>query len=154
MSDPEQNAKRKTRRGLAPTIIKLKVKHPNMTERAIAKHVGCHPANVHQVLSKYLGKSSHSDLQQYQSAKAEVFDAVAMRLVESITPRKIAKAQLLPTVTSIAILEDKSRVIRGQATTINVSVVADLAEAIRSQRDGIRGIQQAQADANDSVVSG
>jgi len=52
----------------------------------------------------------------------------------SITDEDIAKAPLLPRITGAAILEDKARVIRGQATQINVSVIADLVAAARAAR--------------------
>ena len=38
-------------------------------------------------------------------------------------------------VTAAAILEDKARLVRGQATGINVSVLLDVAESIRAMRD-------------------
>jgi len=56
-------------------------------------------------------------------------------MLMSITDEDIAKAQLLPRVTSAAILHDKARTIRGQATQVNVSVLLDLVQAARDMRD-------------------
>jgi hypothetical protein len=54
----------------------------------------------------------------------------------SITDEDIAKAPLLPRITGAAILEDKARTIRGQATQVNVSVLLDAVAAIREIRRG------------------
>lgn len=71
---------------------------------------------------------------EYQDNKADVFDSLQMRIVESITKDDIAKAPLYPRVVSASILEDKARTIRGQATSINVTIIADLVEAIKQMR--------------------
>ena len=57
----------------------------------------------------------------------------------SVPPVKVTlppppKAPLLPRITGAAILEDKARTIRGQATQINVSVLLDAVAAIREMR--------------------
>ena len=121
--------------GKAPAIRRMKLRHPELSEGQIARRVGCDPANVHRVLKLFLGNhTSETELADYQQSKADVYDAMQFRIVKSITDADIAKAQLLPRVTAAAILEDKARVIRGQATQINVSVLLDAVAAIREMR--------------------
>lgn len=120
--------------GVAPAVRRMKMRYPEMSEGQIAKRVGCDPANVHRVLKRFLGDHSAEDLKDFQENKAEIFDALQMRQLMSITDEVIAKAQLLPLVTASAILEDKARTIRGQATQINVSVLLDAVQAIRDMR--------------------
>ena len=76
---------------------------------------------------------SVDDLREYQENKADIFDALQKRIMSSITEADIAKAPLMARVTAGAILEDKARVIRGQATGINVTVLMDAIDAIRSK---------------------
>ena len=75
-----------------------------------------------------------SDLRDYQNAKADIFDALQMRALGSITDDDIAKAPLLPRVTAAAILEDKARAIRGRASQIDVSVLLDAVQAAREMQ--------------------
>ena len=122
--------------GAAPRIRRLKMRYPELSENAIAKRVGCDPANVHRVLKRFMGEDgSEQDLQDYQNAKADIFDAMQRRIVMSISDADIAKAQLLPRVTAVAILEDKARTIRGQATQVNVNVLVDAAKMLREMED-------------------
>ena len=124
------------RRGLAPKIRTLKTKFPEMSDAAIARKVGCDPSNVAVVLRRFLGKNSSQDLKDYQANQADVYDSLSMRLLKSLTDKKIAKSRVQEAVTSAAILIDKSRLVRGQATAINVNVLMDVVEAIKSQRGG------------------
>lgn len=125
----------KGKRGLAPTIRKLKVKYPELTDSEIARRVGCRPSNVTGVLKVFLGKHSEEELQQFQETKADNYDALQYRLLSSLSEAKIRKAKPMEIITGAAILEDKARLVRGQATGINVSVLMDVAEAIRMRRD-------------------
>jgi hypothetical protein len=52
-----------------------------------------------------------------------------------VTSAKLQKASAGSLVTAAAILEDKARLIRGQATSINVQALLEVAELIRRQRD-------------------
>lgn len=123
------------RKGLAPKIRKLKLKHPELTDSDIARTVGCRPSNVSYVLKKFLGNNSEEDLRQYQENQADIFESVAHRLLTSVTQDKIDKTKPMEAITGAAILIDKARLVRGQATGINVSVLIDVAEAIRMRRD-------------------
>ena len=54
---------------------------------------------------------------------------------KTLSPEKIEKAKLLESVTAAAILQDKSQVLRGQPSTINMNVLADVLELMRAKRD-------------------
>jgi AraC-like DNA-binding protein len=131
---PVTDPHRRGAKGIAARIRRIKVENPELGATKIAKLVGCNPSNVTRVLQKFLGNSSETDLQDYQNQKAKIFDALQKRIHESISDDDIAKAQLLPRVTAAAILEDKARTIRGQATQINVSVLLDAVQTIRAMR--------------------
>ena len=121
------------KKGLAPRIRKLKLRHPEMSHSDIARRVGCRPSNVTAVLKTFLGKHSEDELRQFQESKADVYDALQHRLLSSLTPAKIAKARVQEAITSAAILEDKARLVRGQATAINMTAVVDLIEVMRAE---------------------
>lgn len=124
---------KRSHRGVAPKIRKLKLRHPELTDSEIARRVGCDPSNVSQVLKTFLGRKSEGELRQYQESQADVFDSVAYRMLSSLTENKINKMNGLQATTAAAILIDKARLVRGQATGINVSVLLDVVEAIRSK---------------------
>lgn len=121
--------------GKAPAIRRMKLKYPELSEAQIAKQVGCSSVNVHNVLKRFLGKAhSTQELAEYQNAKADVYDALQMRYLMSITNAKINKTGVVALTTGAAILEDKARTIRGQATQINVSLIVDAMAAVREMR--------------------
>ena len=122
--------------GAGRRAIALKLKYPDLSDVKIAERVGCHPANVSRVLARFLGDHSEEELRDFQASKADVYDALQLRAVMSITDETIAKAPFLPRVTGAAILEDKARTIRGQATQVNVMVLLDAVAAIREMRRG------------------
>lgn len=122
--------------GVAPRIRKLKLKHPELTGAEIAKRVGCTPNNVYCVLGTFLGDKSEAELRNYQENQADVFDTVAMRLLSSVTQEKIDKTPAVQAITGAAILIDKARLVRGQATGINVNVLLDVVDAIRTRSAG------------------
>jgi hypothetical protein len=119
--------------GVASKIRKLKTQFPEMSQRAIAKRVGCNKSNVHSVLSFYMGKANEEELRGFQENKADIYDALQHRLLSSITPNKLAKAPAVSLITGAAILEDKARLVRGQATGINVNILMDVVEALRAR---------------------
>lgn len=124
---------RRGKRGLAPEIRRLKLRHPELTDSDIARKVGCRPSNVSGVLKTFLGDTSEDQLRDYQQNQADVFDSLSHRLLLSVTPEKIAKAKVMEAITGAAILIDKARLVRGQATGINVNVLMDVVEAMRSR---------------------
>lgn len=117
--------------GAAPAIRKLKLKHPELTDSEIARTVGCSPSNVSVVLKAFLGANTRETLRDYQENQADVFESLAHRLLSSVTQEKIDKSKPMEAITGAAILIDKARLVRGQATGINVSVLMDVVEAIR-----------------------
>jgi hypothetical protein len=119
--------------GAATRVIKLKLKHPELTHGEIAKTVGCTRANVSGVLATFLAGTSDETLRDFQERKADVFDSLQYRLLSSLTPSKIAKAKPMEIITGAAILEDKARLVRGQATGINVNVLLDVVDAMRAR---------------------
>jgi AraC-like DNA-binding protein len=131
---PEHLRVKSANTGAAPRIRRMKLQYPELSESQIARQVGCSPANVHRVLARFLGEDSESELAEYQQSKADIYDAIQLRTLKSITSADIAKAPLLARVTGAAILEDKARTIRGQATQINVNVLLDAVQAIKEMR--------------------
>jgi hypothetical protein len=121
--------------GAAAAIRKLAVQFPELSQGEIAREVGCHPTNVHKVLKHFRGvKDQAFELKDFQESKAEIYDQLQARILGSISDADLLKAPLQARVTSAAILEDKARVIRGQATQINVSVLLDAVQAIKQMR--------------------
>ena len=60
--------------------------------------------------------------------------------IKSLTPEDIAKAPLVARITSAAILQDKSQVIRGNPTGINVIALLDVVDAIKQSKANPRTI--------------
>ena len=121
------------RRGKAAKIREMALKYPELPQTEIARRVGCSHQNVSAVLAQYLADTSVDDLRDYQQNQADVFDSLSHRLLLSVTPEKIAKAKVMEAITGAAILIDKARLVRGQATGINVNVLMDVVEAMRSR---------------------
>ena len=135
--EPVIPAERQGRKSGATALVrKLKIKHPERSEVDLATFVGCDVALAHQAIKSLddIREQSRKDLERYQAGKADRFDAMQLRIYESITDNVIEKAQLLPRITSLAILEDKARVIRGQATSVNVTVLLDAVQTIKQMR--------------------
>lgn len=123
------------KRGLAPLIRATKVRYPELSEAQIAKRVGCSPSNVHQVLTTFLANRTESELRDFQANKADIYDAVQLRALASVTQDKLRKSSAGSLVTVAAILEDKARLYRGQATSIHISALVDLVGLLRQRRD-------------------
>lgn len=120
--------------GTAPRIRKLKLKHPELSNSEIARAVGCSATNVTCVLDTFLGNTTKAELQDFQENQADVYESLAHRLLLSLTPEKIEKSKPMEAITGAAILIDKARLVRGQATGINVTVLMDVVDAIRSRK--------------------
>ena len=85
------------------------------------------------VLSTFLAGHSEEKLRDYQQNRADIFDAVGMRALSSITDDTLAKAGFQQLVTGAAILVDKSQLLRGQPTSIHVSALLDVLDVIRER---------------------
>jgi hypothetical protein len=121
------------KRGLAPLIRATKLRYPEFSEAQIAKRVGCSPSNVHQVLSVFLHGHSEQELREFQANKADIYDAVQLRALASVTQDKLRKSSAGSLVTVAAILEDKARLVRGQATSIHVHALVDVLDMLRAR---------------------
>lgn len=126
---------KKTHRGCAQEIRRLKKANPSASNTLIAKAVGCSQANVSTVLTRFLGKHSQEELRDFQQSQPDILDALKMRTLESITTAKLAKASASSLATTFGILYDKSALQHGQATGMNVVVLMDVAQAIRAKRN-------------------
>jgi len=125
----------------AAQVRALHMKYPELNTSQIARRVGCSPESASGVLKRFLGNNTQVSLRAFQSSKADVFDAVQQRCLESVTDKKLGKASLLQAVTSAAILEDKSRIIRGMPTGMDVHVLLDIASMIRGDRPAAPAIE-------------
>lgn len=119
--------------GAGDRAIALKLQYPDLSAGQIAKAVGCNPSNVHRVLARF--KARLDDLQDYKEHKGDIWDSVAMRAVMSIDDVKLQTATAVQLATVAGIAFDKSQLVHGQATQINVSVLIDLVQAARDIRD-------------------
>ena len=117
------------------------MQYPELSNSQIARTVGCTPQNVSCVLSTFLAGTSPEALADFQNSKADVYDALQQRLLQSVTQDKIDKTKPMEAVTAAAILEDKSRLVRGQATGINVNILLDIVDAMRDMRDNSQSIR-------------
>ena len=127
---------RSTKKGLAPRIRQLSIDHPELNRSQIARVVGCTSQNVSCVLDNFLGENNPKHLADFQSSKAECYDALQLRILASLSESDIAKAPLVARVTSAAILQDKAQVLRGQATAINVVALLDVVEMFKARQAG------------------
>ena len=119
----------------AAAIRREKTKFPELSEAKIATRVGCDKAFVHRVLAEYLGKRSGDDLQNYKENKADAWDAVAMRALMFVTDAKLQKSSAAALMMVAGTAHDKAQVLRGMATSINVTMLIDAVNMVRAMRD-------------------
>jgi hypothetical protein len=119
----------------AAMIRKLHFKYPELGPADLAKRVGCTPQNVTGVMKSFLANHSQEELSEFQHNKADVYDALQHRILESVTSEKLDKMAPYAAVIAAATLEDKARLVRGQATSFNVNVLMDVADMIRADED-------------------
>lgn len=119
----------------ADKIRRLKTLCPELGSTAIARKVGCSPQNVLRVLKRF-NVNSESDLRDFQQYRAEAYDSIVMRSLESITPKKLEKASAPALMMVAGTAEDKSRLIRGQPTGLDVHVLLDVLAVVRGDRQG------------------
>jgi len=84
-------------------------------------------------LQEFLGKHSEEKLRAFQENKADIYDALQLKVLGSVTQAKLNKSPAVSLITGAAILEDKARLVRGQATGINVTALIDVAELLRGR---------------------
>ena len=119
--------------GAAPAIRHLYERYPEMSQAAIARKVGCTSSTVSTVLKQYLNSTSEEELRQFQENKADIYDAIQHRALSTITNSKLRNASAQSLVTAAAILEDKARLVRGQATNINATILLDVVEMLKNR---------------------
>ena len=117
--------------GAAEHIRLLHDRFPAMSNTAIANKVGCDESNVRRVLQRYVRNCSLEELQDFQASKGDIYDAIQSKALSCITEDKLVHSSAVQLVTVAAILEDKSRLVRGQPTSIHVHALVDVLEALR-----------------------
>ena len=118
----------------AARIRALSLRYPELGPSALARRVGCTPANASNVLKRFLDDHTEDDLRDFQTHKADILDALQHRCLESVTREKLTNASAVSLITGAAILEDKSRLIRGMPTGLDVHVLLDLMSVVRGDR--------------------
>jgi hypothetical protein len=86
----------------------------NLSTTEIAKLTGCDHSNIVRRLQSVKLQS----LQNFSTYKDQVFEHKQREVLNSLTDVKIKAMSGLQAITGAAILEDKIRIIRGQATDI------------------------------------
>jgi|WetSurMetagenome_2_1015567.scaffolds.fasta_scaffold556530_2 hypothetical protein len=125
------------KRNRSAEIRVLHSRYPELGPAALAKRVGVAPQTVHSVLKRFLADNTEEELQQFQSHKAAAFDAVAMRALGSITEAKLRKASAPSLMMVAGTAHDKSQVLRGLPTGMDVHVLLDLAAIVRGDRGDV-----------------
>ena len=104
-----------------------------LTHGEIARLQGCDRSNISKVLQRYGVEERR--VNKYKEYRADILAGLQDRLLSSIPDSDIQKSGMYTRVVSAGILYDKERLERGQATSVNINVLVDLAEAIRSLDD-------------------
>lgn len=113
----------------------MALRYPELSKSEIARHAGVSPQYASQVVESFLGDNSIEKLREFQQNTADVYDTLKMRVLESVTSEKLDKMQAYPAIVSAGILHDKAALLRGQATSMNVNVLLDVAKMIRRDED-------------------
>lgn len=82
----------------------------------IARIQGCDRSNISRVLQRY--GINQAKLKDYKNNRADVLAGIQERLLVSITSKDISKTPAIQRITGAAILYDKERLERNQATEI------------------------------------
>jgi hypothetical protein len=101
---------------------------------AIARKVGCTPQSASSALKRFLGDDSEDDLKAFQQNRADVFDSITMRALGSITEEKLTKASAPALMMVAGTAHDKSQILKGMPTGMDVHVLLDLAAMVRGDR--------------------
>ncbi len=75
------------------------------------------------------------EVKEIQAELADSFGDLARRMITSITDADISKLDAYRRTLSGAVATDKMRLLRGEATSIDVHVLLDAVQAIREMRD-------------------
>ena len=117
-------------------ILQVKAENPNLTVRQIAAIADCTHPHVIATLQRY-GVNQH-DLKAYKDNRADILAGMQQRVISAVTDADVKKASLYQKITAAAILMDKERLERGQASEIidHRHLQVDLAQALRAMREG------------------
>ena len=119
--------------GKAEHIRLLHDRFPNLSPTAIANKVGCAESNVRQVLQRYVRDCSLEELRDFQANEADIVDAVRAKALSSLTKDHWDKSSALQIVTAAGILFDKSRLLKGQPTSIHANLLVDVLEHLKER---------------------
>ena len=116
----------------------LHYKAKGLSHQEIANLTGCDKSNV----TCRLAEANIESLNNFSTYKDKAFEYLQRKVLNDITDAEVKRLNPLQRITGAAILEDKIRAIRGQATdiiehrqlTIDLSKVCD---AIRSQAQDV-----------------
>lgn len=108
--------------------------YPGMPPTVIARKVDTSPANVTQVIARYVKATTPEQLRDFQAHKADIYDAIQCETLSSITPTHYEKASLLQLVTAAAIMEDKKRLVSGEPTSFHVTALIDVLTELRKHK--------------------
>ena len=125
----------KPRNGVrARQVRALATRYPELSMSAIARKVGCTPQSASSALKRFLGDDSEDDLKAFQQNRADVFDSITMRALGSITEEKLTKASAPALMMVAGTAHDKSQILKGMPTGMDVHVLLDLAAMVRGDR--------------------
>lgn len=109
----------------------------------IAAIAGCSHQNVYDRLARI----DYNGLKTFRERKADTYERLQWEIAKTLEPDDIKRMQARDRITGIAILEDKIRLIRGQATEISVNF--DAVKAIDARRKEIEARIRAIESGND-----
>ncbi len=104
-----------------------------LSQAAIARNLHRSRHMVRNVLAQ---PEIQRNIQDEKAELAQLYRDKARTIVESISSADIAGASLQQKAVSTGILLDKSLLLSGDPTSINVSVLMDLVDALRSRPPG------------------
>jgi transcriptional regulator with XRE-family HTH domain len=111
-----------TPKGIDKTrVLELRLK--GLSYREIAQLVGCSKSNVEYIMKNHF--PNLTNLRKYSENKGQILEALQQELVYQFDAEKQKKMSGRDLTWSIAVLEDKIRLIRGQSTE-NISIKQEL----------------------------
>ena len=119
-----------------------------LSQAAIARRIS---RSRHMVKNLLAEPSIQRSIQDERAELSVLCKDKGRDIFMSIHSGDIEKANLLQKATAGAILIDKALLLAGEATSINVSVLLDVAHAIRARQDADSERQQQQAKARLSL---
>jgi hypothetical protein len=105
--------------------MEVKQEHPELSTREIAALADTDHTHVIKTLQRYGIERTH--VEDYKGNRADVLAGLQHRLITSITDADIQKAPMGSRVLAAAQLYDKERLERGQSTSNQATIHADIA---------------------------